>query len=210
MTTSIDDLVAELSPVRRVAPAEAWAIVLAATVAAVLLVAGLFGLRGDVMAGHPADIVLLRGGTLLLLGCAALSGVVAAARPGVGHASHGWRWALAGALLFPAVAALIMVIEQRLPMGELTSPSGPWCLGISGVSALAIGTALTLWLRRGAPVALGRTGWLVGLAAGSFGAFAYSLHCPSATISYIGIWYTLAVGLSALAGRLIVPRFLRW
>ncbi len=210
MPPTIDELVADLTPVRRLAPGHAWALALALTVLAVLAVYALYGLRSDIMAGQPAGIVVLRAGALLLLGCAALTAVIASARPGVGHASHGWRWALGGALIFPLTSLVIVLADRRMPMDELTSPNGPWCLGISSISALAIGTALTLWLRRGAPVALNRAGWLVGLAAGSFGTFAYSLHCPSATIPYIGIWYTLAVGLCALAGRLIVPRFLRW
>ena len=75
---------------------------------------------------------------------------------------------------------------------------------------MLIGAALTGWLRRGAPVALARTGWLVGLAAGAFGTFAYSLHCPSLTVEYIGVWYTAAVGLCALIGRLVVPGLVRW
>ena len=210
MPPTIEDLVADLTPVRRLVPGQAWTLVAALTVLAVLAVDMLYGLREDIMAGHPPGIVLLRAGVLLLLGCAALSAVVASARPGVGQASHGWRWALGAALIFPLTSIAIMLLDRRLPMAELSSPNGPWCLGISSVSALAIGTALTLWLRRGAPVALNRAGWLVGMAAGSFGTFAYSLHCPSATIPYIGIWYTLAVGLCALAGRLIVPRLLRW
>lgn len=210
MPPTIDDLVANLTPVRRLAPGQAWTLAAALTVLAVLLVYTLYGLRDDIMAGQPAGIVVLRAGALLLLGGAALTAVTASARPGVGQASHGWRWALGGALIFPLTSLVIVLADRRMPMAELTSPNGPWCLGISGVSALAIGTALTLWLRRGAPVALNRAGWLIGLAAGSFGTFAYSLHCPSATIPYVGIWYTLTVGLCALAGRLIVPRFLRW
>lgn len=210
MVPTIDDLVADLTPVRRLSPGQAWVLALALTVLAVLMVYTLFGLRSDIMAGQPAGIVVLRAGALLLLGCAALTAVIAAARPGVGQTSHGWRWALGGALIFPFTSLMIMLAERRMPMAELTSANGPWCLGISGISALAIGTALTLWLRRGAPVALSRAGWLIGLAAGSFGTFAYSLHCPSATIPYVGIWYTLTVGLCALTGRLIAPRFLRW
>lgn len=210
MPPTIDDLVANLTPVRRLAPGLAWTMALALTGVAILAVYSRYGLRSDLMAGHPAGIVVLRAGVLLLLGCAALTAVIAAARPGVGQTSHGWRWALGAALIFPLTSIVIVLTDRRLPMAELTSPNGPWCLGISGASALVIGTALTVWLRGGAPVALNRAGWLVGLAAGSFGAFAYSLHCPSATIPYIGIWYTLTVGLCALAGRLIVPRLLRW
>lgn len=210
MPPTIEDLVADLTPVRRLVPGQAWAMAALLTVLAVVVVYLLYGLRGDIMAGQPAGIVVLRAGALLLLGCAALTAIVASARPGVGQSSHGWRWALGGALIFPLTSLVIVLADRRMPMGDLTSPNGPWCLGISCISALAIGTVLTLWLRRGAPVALNRAGWLIGLAAGSFGTFAYSLHCPSTTIPYVGIWYTLAVGLCALAGRLIAPRFLRW
>lgn len=207
---SIDDLVADLTPVAPVAPRHAWALVLGLTAAAVAVVAWQFGMRADIAEGHPAGLVVLRGGMLLLLGSACLSAVAAAARPGVGQASTGWRWALGGALLFPLAALMLTLNEGAMPMAELTSPNGRWCLTIGGLSGLTIGGALTLWLRRGAPVALNRTGWLVGLAAGAFGTFAYSLHCPSLTVQYIGIWYTAAVGLCALAGRLTVPRLVRW
>ena len=55
-----------------------------------------------------------------------------------------------------------------------------------------------------------RAGWLTGVAAGSFGTFAFSLHCPVTNIWYIGFWYALTVGVAALIGRILVPRFIRW
>lgn len=73
-----------------------------------------------------------------------------------------------------------------------------------------MGCALALWLRRGAVIDLARAGWLVGLAAGAFGTLAYCLHCPSASIHYIALWYSLAAALCAVVGRLSVPRLLRW
>lgn len=206
----IDRLVADLAPVRRVRPRDGVLAVACGLGIAVTLVALVFGLRADLMAGHPAGIVLLRSGTLLLLGAAALSAVVAAARPGVGQSRHGWRWALGAAALFPLVTLVHIAARRELPMDDLASPLAPWCLGISLAGALLVGGAVTAWLRKGAPVALGRAGWLVGLAAGAFGTFAYSLHCPSESVGYIGIWYSSVVGLAALAGRLVVPRLLRW
>jgi hypothetical protein len=206
----IDNLVEQLTPVRRLRPAAAWALVLGATALATAAIAARFGLRSDVMAGHPAGLVLLRGGVLLLLGSSALAALVAAARPGVGQTSHGWRWALGAALLYPLATLILSLAEGAMPQDELASASGPWCLMLGGGSGLAIGAALTLWLRQGATVALNRAGWLVGLAAGAFGTFAYSLHCPSETVQYAGIWYTAAVGLCALGARAIVPPLLRW
>ena len=56
MPPTIDELVADLTPVRRLAPGHAWALTLALTVLAVLAVYALYGLRSDIMAGQPAGI----------------------------------------------------------------------------------------------------------------------------------------------------------
>jgi hypothetical protein len=39
---------------------------------------------------------------------------------------------------------------------------------------------------------------------------AYSLTCPSNSIAYAGLWYSLAVLGTAVICRLAVPRLLRW
>jgi hypothetical protein len=207
---NIEELVADLKPVRRVSPADALVLVLACTAISITIIVMRFGLRPDVWAGDPHPLLVIRSGILLILGAAALAAVFAAARPGVGQASHGWRWALLSASLFPVSSICISVMQGRLPMADLTAASGVWCLGINGASGLLIGAVLTVWLRRGAPTSLERSGWLVGLAAGAFGTFAYSLHCPSTSIHYIGIWYTLAISLCSGFGRLLVPRVVRW
>jgi hypothetical protein len=206
----INSMVEDLLPVRRLRRGDAVLAVAAVTVLVAVIVAIRFGLRDDILAGAPHPIVILRAGTLLLLGYASLLAVTASARPHVGQSSTGWRWALAAALLFPAASLIASVLQGRYPIETFWATSGPWCLGISGASGLAIGAVLTLWLRRGAPTSLNRAGALVGLTAGSFGTFAYSLHCPSMTVHYIGLWYTLAVILCVVMGRLIVPRLIRW
>ena len=209
-TTLLDRLAGDLTPVRRIDPKDGWMIAAAGTSVAVVVVLAVFGLRDDVMAGEPAGIVILRAGALLLLGFAALAAVVDSARPRVGRrTSSGWKWALAGAALFPVVA-LMLAMTEGMPIDDILSESVPYCFGISSVAALVIGGTVTAWLRRAAVTVLERTGWLTGLAAGAFGTFAYSLHCPSATITYIGLWYTAVIALCAVVGRLVVPPVLRW
>jgi hypothetical protein len=207
---NIEALVAELVPVQPVEPRRGLAAVLIAVAAAIGGVAATAGLRSDILAGTPHPIVIIRGGTLLLLGLAALTAVITSARPGVGRASHGWRWALAAAALFPLTSLAMSALNGGFPEEDLHSVLGPWCLKISCGSGLAIGAVLTHWLRQGAPTSLSRAGWLVGLAAGSFGAFAYSLHCPSTSVYYVGLWYSAAVAVCAGAGRAIVPTLIRW
>jgi len=210
MTIDIETLVADLQPVRPVSPRGGVLIALVAAAVVVAVVAATLGLRPDVVAGDPHPVVMMREGMLLLLGFASLAAVVASARPGVGQSSTGWRWALAAASLFPLTSIALSMTSAGFPMDVLFSVDGPWCFGVSIGGGLLIGAGLTLWLRSGAPTAINRIGWLVGLTSGSFGAFAYGLHCSSISVFYVGLWYTGAIMLCALLGRLIVPRLIRW
>jgi hypothetical protein len=211
---SIDALVEDLQPVRRVKPRDNLLLVVGATLIASFIVAMTTGVRADVMAGNPHPIVIIRAGLLLLLGLATTLAVATAARPSVGKPHNGWMWALAAASLFPLAAFCQFVYDyfagQPLSHFSEDFEFGMLCLTVSCLSALWVGGFLTLWLRRGAPIALNRAGWLVGIASGSFGTFCFNVHCNSVSIFYIGFWYSLAVALCAVAGRLIVPRLIRW
>lgn len=210
----IEALVADLKPVRPVSQRNGVLAVLAATTFAASMVLGLYGGRADLMAGAPHPMVILRAGMLVLLGLATTVAAASAARPAVGQGQNGWLWALAAAALMPLSATLLfgyhMMTGKPFAPDAMDFHYAPWCLMLGGSSALLIGTVLVWWLRRGAPTALNRAGWLVGLASGSFGAFAYSLHCPSDSIYYVGLFYTLTVALCAVCGRVIVPRLIRW
>lgn len=207
---SIDDLVNDLTPVRPVRPIHGVAVVVAMTALAVLCTALFNGLRADVLAGDPHIMVVQRTLVLLILGATALVAAVESVQPRVGSRSQAWTVGVFIAAAFPAITAFYAVSSLSLPMDDIMSPSAYWCMGISLASALCIGTALTAWARRGAVTATNRTAWLIGLTSGAFGTMAYSLHCPSMTVHYVGIWYTIAIGTSAIAGRLIIPPLLRW
>ena len=206
----IDSLVADLRPVRPMSGRIGMAIVIGMAALAVLMTAIGFGLRPDVLALHPSELVLLRSGTLLLVGLSAAAAVIASAQPGVGLRRGGWRWALAAAALFPLTSLLLVLGGAEFPAWIFTARSVPFCLGISLVGALAIAGPLVLWLRRGAVTEQARVGWLVGLTAGALGTFAYNLACPSDTVHYAAVWYTLTVATAAVIGRLTVPPLLRW
>lgn len=206
----IEDLVADLQPVRRQSARVGFLLIAGGMVVALLATGFGFGFRPDVLALRPAEIVLLRSGALLLVGLASAVAVIASARPGVGSRREGWRWALAAAALFPLTSLALTLSGQAFPTWILTSRSAAYCVGISLAAALVIGAPLVLWLRRGAVTERTRAGWLTGLTAGALGVFVYSLACPSTTIHYAAVWYTLTVAAAALLGRLIVPRLLRW
>jgi hypothetical protein len=206
----IEMLAAELQPVARLRPAQGHAVVAAAGALAIAGVALFLGLRADVRALAPLPILVIRSGLLLLLGAAAAAAVIASARPTIGPRPHGWRWALAAALLVPLTSVALSLRAGALPPDLFYTRSGSVCLAASLAGAALVGTALVAWLRRGAVTDARRAGWLVGLAAGALGTFAYNLACLSSSIHYAAIWYGLAVALSAVVGRLVAPRLLRW
>lgn len=206
----IDRLVEDLTPVKPLKNRNGFALTLVMAAIVAALVVMIAGIRGDILMGMPHPMFFLRGGVLLLLGLTSSYAVIAMSQPAVGNSFKGWIWALAAALLFPATAAVMAVIARPDDMAILVPRYGMECLGVSMLAGLGIAAAQVLWLRRGAPVALERAGWLVGMSSGALGAAAYSLHCPFNSIFYVGLWYSLAVALCAIGGRLLVPRLIRW
>jgi hypothetical protein len=202
-------LVDDLEPVTALSPRRPLMIAAAITVAMLAIVVLMRGVRADVMAGHPDAMFLIRSGILLLLGGGTAHAVLGMASPAVGKAHMSWQMALAAAFLFP-VAALIVAMTGDMGNAMAEMYSVGQCLMFSAIGGAATAVPMILHLRRGAPTSPARAGWLVGIASGGLGAFAYNLHCPFNSVVYIGLWYTLAVGVCAVAGRLVVPRLIRW
>lgn len=210
----IDALVDELVPVRQMRVRDGLAVALAAMALCALAIGFGLGVRGDLANGVPHWMFLVRSATLLGLGTAATAAALAAATPSIGgERSAFWKWNLAIASVFPLGAIFVWLTDigsSEGAMRVLDPAYGMQCLQMSALCAAVVGTAITLWMRRGAPVSPERTGWLVGLASGSLGAAAYSIACSENVVMYIGTWYTLVVAGCAIAGRLIVPKVLRW
>lgn len=208
--TLIDGLVSELRPVRLMRFSTGLGLVLVGLMLAGGTVLSMSPLRPDLAAGNPAPMLVVVLGLFLLLGLAAAFAVVAMARPRVGTDRDGWKWAAAMTALLP-LAALITLPGHvgALVLSDFVS-SGMDCLLVGLAAGLATFLALTYWLRRGAPTYPEQAGLLVGIAAGSFGIFAASLHCPSNDMLHIGVWHAMTVAVGGLAGRLIVPGLVRW
>jgi hypothetical protein len=206
----LDSLADELTPVRPLSVSTAMCIAAVLTVIGAMFVIFTLGFRSEHGATATDPMFLLRTGLLIVLGAASLSAATGMARPAVGSARTGWRWAAAAAMTIP-IAAMVAALVGQTPIAERLHPNnGIECLTYSIGLGLAFGALLTLWLRRGAPTSPERAGTVTGLAAGSLGALAYSMHCPHNDIVYIGLWYSLAIGTTTLVGRTLIPRFIRW
>ncbi|MEO7603128.1 MAG: DUF1109 domain-containing protein [Sphingomicrobium sp.] len=204
----IDELTATMVPVRPLSLRRGAA--LFAAVAAISVAAGglILGLRPDIVQLRPDDTVLMSIGLFAVLGLACAGTVVRMARPGVGRASDGWRWALAAMLVLPVVAAIEAILFPALRIG--IGVEGSICLARGLVAAVASAAAATWWLRRGAPVRIETASWLVGLGAGSVGALAVAISCPDDALAHIGLWHGAIIPVAGGLSRLVLPRFLRW
>ncbi|MEQ1688849.1 MAG: DUF1109 domain-containing protein [Sphingopyxis sp.] len=206
----VDELVADLHPVRPLRLREG--LMLTSITMAMTAVAALwqFGLRDDMAGGNIDPLSLLASGLFLLLGIAASVTVISMSRPQVGNDHGGWKWAAAMVALLPTTAIGLAVLNGPHALNHAMPDAGMRCLTQGGLLSLMTAAALTLWLRRGAPTSPNAAGLLVGIAAGSIGIFAYSLHCGIGNIYHIGLWHSLSVVAAAAVGRTLVPWLLRW
>ena len=207
----LDSLAEELEPVKPLNATGAIGAIAVLTAIGAVIVVSTLGFRDQFLDATATDpMFLLRTGLLAVLGMASLSAATSMARPAVGTNRSGWRWAALAALTVPASAAIAALVS-RTPLAERLHPvNGVECLTYSIGIGLVLSAVLTWWLRRGAPTSPERAGTVTGLAAGSLGALAYSMHCPHNDIVYIGLWYSLAIGTTTLAGHFIIPRLIRW
>lgn len=207
----LDSLAEELEPVKPLKSGGVIGGVVLLTVVGAVFVVSTLGFRDRFLDATATDpMFLIRTGLLVVLGAASLTAATSMARPAVGTSRSGWRWAALAALTVPIAAAVAALVGQT-PIAERLHPvNGVECLTYSIGIGLVLGAVLTWWLKRGAPTSPERAGTVTGLAAGSLGALAYSMHCPHNDIVYIGLWYTLAIAATTVAGRLVIPRLVRW
>lgn len=210
-----DDLIEMLAAAQRPQSRGAsWAAVTAGAasglLAAFLLAAATLGVRPDLIAslGNPAVLLKLGFAAIVLLAAGTAAGRLSL--PGKGWGRAGLVLALASA----AVALWALVDLAGRPVAEW----GPcivgrdWLMCLLAVPSLSLPAMLAIGagMRRLAPTRLELAGTLMGLASGGAGALAFSLYCQDDTVPFVAVWYGLALGASALLGRVLGPWLLRW
>lgn len=206
----IDGLASDLEPVRprRVVRGSLWVAAGWLGVGAALV--GMFGPRHDLATGAMPPLSMLAFWLIAAAGIAAAWSALRMGLPGVGRDYGGWRWAVGALLALPLAALFVSFGHANDPAEAARRAFDVHCLLQGIVSGMGVGAALFLWLRRGAPTSPTRAGWVIGIAAGAAGATIIALLCSSDDLVHITLWHASAVPLSAIAGRLILPRFLYW
>jgi hypothetical protein len=206
----IAGLVDDLKPVEPLQQRRGMGWALAALLAGAATMLWLRGPRPDLAGGHPDAMFLISAGLFLVLTLASSWAAVDMARPAVGSRREGWVWTALMAAVLPVSA--IVVISGNLSRGEDSGVhwGGLECMLYGLGWSLITAATLVMWLRRGAPSNPARAGLLAGVAAGSAGIFAVALQCPVNALVHIGVWHGMTVVLAGIAGRIALPRLLRW
>jgi hypothetical protein len=118
-------------------------------------------------------------------------------------------------LLAGAAVALGWVIDALAPGGDALWARLRWRHGVECVftmTALSIPAivALGLLLRRGAPTDRRGSALAAGAASAAWGAFVFAFRCPDDDPFYVAVWYLVGCSMTALAGRVVLPRIIRW
>ncbi len=206
----IAELVGSLEPVKPLRFAQGMGLTLAVAAASIVAAVSWFGLRADLQAGQVNPVHLIATGLYLGLAIAASITVVVMSRPCVGSDHSGWTWAAAMAALLPAAGLIVGVAGGHDMLSDSSLAHGIDCFAKGGAASLAVFALLVWWLRKGAPTAPDRAGLVAGIAAGSFGIFAFSLSCADNDIVHIGVWHSAVVLAMGAIGRATVPSLVRW
>lgn len=206
----IAQLIGDLEPVKPLRFSQGMGFTLIAAAVSSALVISLFGIRPDLQAGQFVPMALIATGLFFGLGFAASATVVVMSRPCVGIDHSGWAWAAAMAALLPAAGLITGLANSSALLSQEGIANGLNCFMIGTGASLVVFATLVLWLRKGAPTVPDRAGLVTGIAAGSFGIFAFGLQCPENNIVHIGVWHSAVVLMMGAVGRMIVPTLVRW
>jgi hypothetical protein len=206
----VEQLVAEVRPVRRLlAPAQRAALWTAVAAVCVLIGVLHFGVRRDIATAWFTTGFLLRVGLLLATMWLA---VVTAFRLSVpGRETGAWSrwWPIVGLGALMAVAAAELVAGALF--GQAGSPLRGWtCMRkIAFVGAVPAAMAVLL-IQRAAALEPRWTALLGVLAAGAAGGLTSELACPINAPMHIFLWHALPVALSAGLGAVAGSLLLGW
>lgn len=207
----IDGLVAGLTPVRRRAPWRDVALLTLIGAAELVLVTTSMPMRGDMHDAMHRMMFWWKLGGSVCITVASIAALVVLltpdARPNAG------RRRMLGAAAGVLLAGLALVAAGAMPMQVGTMADwreGLACVACIVLFGLPLLAAMVVVTRRAAPARPRAAATAAGLAAASWGSVVFSWCCPHDDPAYVAVWFGLALAGGALAGRLMLPRLLRW
>jgi hypothetical protein len=186
------------------------AALLAGSVAAVVLMLALLGLRPDLREAVRDAMFWVKLGVPALLLVAGLVACTRLGRPGLRVGSAGAVLLLPVAVIWLLAAFALDSAPASARVALVLGDSSAAC--VASIALLATPTFIAVfWAMQGlAPTRPALAGAFSGLVAGAAGALVYSWHCPEMAAPFIATWYLLGIAGPAVVGALLGPVLLRW
>jgi hypothetical protein len=210
-----DELVALLAkgaePVdATVASRRVLAAIVCGAMGSVAMTLALLGLRPNLIEETLLPMFWVREAFCATLGFVGLALVQRLARPGMRLGWLPWGLAAPPAVMWLLAARALLAADPGDRASLVVGHTASVCAPLIGLVSAPLFVAF-LWLMRGmAPTSLRLAGAGCGLAAGAFGALAYTLHCPELAAPFLGVWYVLGMLIPTALGAWLGPRLLRW
>lgn len=175
-----------------------------------LLVSLFIGLRTDIAEAAGLPMFWIKQAYPLVLALSAFVVILRLSRPGLTAGPAVWMAPLAVVALW--AMALTEWFGAAPGQREALLFGQTWRECLVYVPLLSIPTFLGAFvvLRSLAPTRPVAAGAVAGFLAGCVGAFAYALHCPELTASFLGVWYLLGMLIPAGLGAMLGSSLLRW
>jgi len=186
------------------------AAVLAGTAIATILTLQWLGLRSTLVRDFSVPMFWIKEAFCAALGAGGLVAVARLARPGARLGRV--RAAVAAPLIAMwLLAALALLVADAGDRGVLIfGQTAKVCSARIALISSPLFVAVLAATRGLAPTRLRLAGAAGGFAAGSIGAFVYSLHCPELAAPFLGLWYVLGILIPTAVGAWVGTRVLRW
>lgn len=185
------------------------AFVMAVIVAALTFFA-MLGPRSDLAAAVETIRFPFKFVVTVLLASTAWALARAMARPEGARTSAKLALVAAPALLLAAVFVEMLVVPPSEWSNRLIGRNAMVCLVSIPMIGLGPLIAFLAVLRHGAPTQPARAGAVAGILAGALAATFYAAHCTDDSPLFVGVWYTLAIALLAIAGAIAGKLLVRW
>jgi hypothetical protein len=206
--STVDRIVADLRPVRRLWPLSLRLAVWAAVEAGVLLFVAHYSRRADLTQDLASPWYLLDVAAFILTGVVGATLALRAAIPG-----REPQPAETGFLIVLVSASPLLLVHQpfnwTVPVGTFVDAGLPCALGTFAFAAIPW-LALLWAVKRGAPLSAGFDGALIGTAAFLSSFAMMRVNCPMDEATHLLVWHFLpalaGVALSAWVGSLLFKR----
>lgn len=207
----IAGLANDVKPVsHRAVAARLWLGIVVGGGVTLLLVWLALGVRPDLTVAMHGPAFWMKWGYTISLGIAAIVMVERLARPEPVALTRFWPVAIPFVLLAILSAGELAHVPPAEWLAMWLGDTWKTCPWLVLMLSAPIFIGLLWSFGRLAPTQLRTAGAAAGLAAGAWAATLYCLHCPEVSAVFVLTWYTLGIGLAAMAGAFLGPWLLRW